>query len=1066
MCTETDTDEEKVALRQRVAALEADARRSRAILATVPEIVMEVDAGKIYAWANQPGLDFFGSDVVGREAACYFEGEQDTYDRVRPLFHGDEQTFYVESWQRRRDGEKRLLAWWCRVLKDAAGNVIGALSTARDVTDERAAQKALAESEAKFRTLFKNAQTGMYRTKLDGSAFLDVNKKFAEIIGFSPAELVGAPVRIRWADAADRDKMLQSLKAQGGTLTDYEARVVAKNGEVKDVLACIILHPDQGYLDGSMVDITERKKKEQALRESEALNRALVASIPLNLFLKDLDCNYLSVNKRHATSLGLSAAAFVGKNDYDFFPREVAAAFQADDRAVMQSGEVKDIEERYVAGDQYRWAHTVKAPVRDDAGTVIALLGFFEDITDRKRTEMALRESEERNRATLRCIGDGVISTDATGRITQMNPVAEQLTGWPEAEARDKPVHEVFCIVNEQTRAAVESPVDRVLREGVVVGLANHTVLSARDGTDRPIADSGAPIRDDKGETTGVVLVFRDQTEERAEQKALEESERKFHDTVKHLDEGYYCCTLDGLLQEHNVAFNRILGFDDERDLKGSKLPDFWQNPDDRKQYLSELMSTGVVRNFLINAKTIDGQQIVVMANSHLVRDERGNPVRIEGTYNDFTERKRMEERVDHLNLVLKAIRNVNQLIVREKDCETVIRRSCGILTETRGYVSAWIALYDESGRYLTAASAGLGGAFEPLKNCLAHDQLGACGKALHESGVHLVRDPATQCAGCPAARLYQNMSAIAVRLEHQGRVHGLLVVSMDPALIDVVEEQDLIEEVADDIAYALHGLEVDNRRSAAEREVASHRDELEQRVRDRTAQLEEINKELEAFSYSVSHDLRAPLRAIDGFTRILADDFAPQLDAEGKRLCSIVHENTVKMSRLIDDLLAFSRLGRAEMALSRIDMATLARSVFFELTTAENRARIDFKVGSVPPAVADATLMRQVWMNLLSNAIKFSSKRERAVIEVSATQHAGETAYAVADNGAGFDMKYVQKLFGVFQRLHSSKEFEGTGVGLALVQRIVRRHDGRVWATGETDRGATFYFALSQKGS
>jgi signal transduction histidine kinase len=228
--------------------------------------------------------------------------------------------------------------------------------------------------------------------------------------------------------------------------------------------------------------------------------------------------------------------------------------------------------------------------------------------------------------------------------------------------------------------------------------------------------------------------------------------------------------------------------------------------------------------------------------------------------------------------------------------------------------------------------------------------------------------------------------------------------------------------------------------------------------------ELEAANKELESFSYSVSHDLRAPLRAIDGYSSMLEENYFPVLDDEGKRLLSVIRESSLKMGRLIDHLLAFSRLGRKALVKEVFDTGALVREVLAELRVAEDRPAAAVALGALPRSWGDRALLKQVWTNLISNAVKYSSGRPAPHLEISGSESADETVYLVKDDGAGFDMRYYDKLFGVFQRLHTENEFPGTGVGLAIVQRVVTRHGGRAWAQGQPGEGAEFFFSLPKQ--
>jgi len=236
---------------------------------------------------------------------------------------------------------------------------------------------------------------------------------------------------------------------------------------------------------------------------------------------------------------------------------------------------------------------------------------------------------------------------------------------------------------------------------------------------------------------------------------------------------------------------------------------------------------------------------------------------------------------------------------------------------------------------------------------------------------------------------------------------------------------------------------------------------EMNEKLTKRTEKLEDANKELEAFAYSVSHDLRVPLRAIDGFSRIVMEDYEDKLDDEGKRLLNIIRENTHKMGQLIDDILLLSRASRQEMKFMQIDMEELVKRVFDEQKMSSQAQNIHLELKTLPFAYGDRALLQQVLNNLIANSFKFTEPKDERIIEVGAENGKNDITYYVKDNGVGFDMKYNNKLFGLFQRLHSTNEFEGTGVGLSIVQRVIRRHGGNVWGEGKLNEGATFYFSI-----
>ncbi len=430
----------------------------------------------------------------------------------------------------------------------------------------------------------------------------------------------------------------------------------------------------------------------------------------------------------------------------------------------------------------------------------------------------------------------------------------------------------------------------------------------------------------------------------------------------------------------------------------------------------------------------------------------------VRGSVTDITERKRAEKALRQYVKRLKIMQEMDRSILAARSAEEIASVALHRLRDLVPSERVTVALKGPAPDEATVLAVNVDGERTvEAGTCVSIEPFGDLSNRIEEQlqrGETYLLDALSIPDPPPAIRELRTTGRryyFIVPLLAHGELLGALSLGTDRLSDLTTEHLEIAREVADGLAIAV-------RQARLHEQVGRHAAELEQRVAERTA-------ELEAFSYSVSHDLRTPLLTIDGFSRMLLEDYSDQLDAEGQRLLKTICGNSRNMGRLIDDLLAFSRLGRQEMRPEEIKMSELAAAVCVELTATSPERKLQFNLQPLPPAHGDQSMVRQVFINLLSNAIKFTVPKDVAVIEVGAAQEENHNVYYVKDNGVGFEMKYANKLFGVFERLHSEDEFAGTGVGLAFVQRIIHRHGGRVWAEGKVGEGATVYFILPRKG-
>lgn len=850
-------------------------------------------------------------------------------------------------------------------------------------------------------------------------------------------------------------------------------------------------------------------RQSRALQHSERRLLTLTNALPVLISYVGTDKRYLFANQEYEEwfghqAVGRDVADVVGPKAYKQLEPYINEALQGktvsyETRVDLQNAGTRFINATYV-------------PDQGPDGKVKGLFALVQDVGERKSQEEELRQWAD---AFEHCAHGIALADPNSNRIMICNSAFALLH---KARSEDIVGSSILSLY-------VPSDHDHVRHHVARADQIGHTQFEAemlrQDGSRFPAQLDVVSVRGDDGEPLYRVATAQDITQ----RKEAERSIAQQSNIIQYINDAVIVADEHLAITSWNSAAERMYGWSSEEMIGKtgeSRLKTEFFNTT-REEALQQLRDTGEFSAEITQLRK-DGTRFFVETHTVAIADKHGGFAQVISVNRDITERKQAEKNLEwsnrQLNEILESIKDDFYVLDRNwnfvyasrqftskigkqpadfvgqnfwtmfpKHLGTVLEENFRAAMENREtrrfeipgkYTSAW---YRMAAFPSTDGITILGTDITELKQAEA-------GVIENAARYHRVLDAmmeGCQIIGFDWKYVYVNEVVAAQGRHKPEELLGRTMMEMYPGIenteLFLVLQECMEKRTARrlenqfvfpdgtigwfelSIQPAREGIFILStditERKRSEEKIQQLNEKLEERVIERTAQLRAANKELEAFSYSVSHDLRAPLRAVSGYARILVEDYLPVLDEEGVRLCNVITDQARHMGELIDDLLSFSRLSRKEIQTDKVDMKALAISVYGELTTEEQRNRIDFSVGKLAPAIADPMLMHQVWINLVSNAIKFSSRKERAVIQVGTRRSENEHIYYVHDNGAGFDIQYVDKLFGVFQRLHSQDEFEGTGVGLAIVQRIVQRHDGRVWAEGETGKGATFYFAL-----
>ena len=683
------------------------------------------------------------------------------------------------------------------------------------------------------------------------------------------------------------------------------------------------------------------------------------------------------------------------------------------------------------------------------------------DITERKIAETRLREKEERFRTTLNSSGDGIITTDTNAKIVNMNPVAEKLTGWTESQARGKNIQEVFIILNEQTHKRVECPITKVLKNGTIVLLSNHTILKNKKGIDIPISDSGAPIRNEKGEITGVVLIFRDQTDERLARKKIEESERLFHNLSNNAPVGIFRTRPDGYTTYVNPYWSELSGLAPSQALGNGWLKAVI--PEDRERVkgnwlkaVSDKLQSYDEYRFIHE----DGTVVHVAGNTVKEIDSDNQIIGYIGTITNITETKNFENKIRHINRLLLSIRKINQLITKAYDEDLLIKETVEILIKTQGYSAAKIILTDENKKFKTAYFSGITQEETKLSeynykqnifdNCL--------NRGLHSESVGQILQSGEICKTCILSEYHTSSNQVLYsQIKHKSTLHGIILVAKSLNIQNDEQELDLLEELGVDIGFALYHIKQQK-----------EKERLLENLVIAKEKAEESNRLKSAFLANMSHEIRTPMNGILGFTDLLLN---PDLNSEKKEsYINIVHKSGQRMLNTVNDIVEVSKIeaGIISIRNQQIDINSELEEMVHFFKPEANEKGLNLMIDLFLPdnkkyIETDKDKIQSIISNLIKNAIKYT---ESGMIIVGCGLNDSLIEFHVKDSGIGIPLHRQEAIFNRFEQANitDKRVFEGSGLGLAIAKSYVEMLGGEIWVESKEGIGSTFYFTLPVK--